>query len=87
MLIGNQRYQVTPFVYINQADKVSHLVRRRKVIKDMEYLTRSFKRGAEAIGIRTEENWNVKRMNLLYIVVHGGFNFKINKRFDSLTWS
>ena len=30
--IGNQRYQVTPFRYINRADKVSHLVRGRKVL-------------------------------------------------------
>ena len=29
-LIGNQKYQVTPFIYINRADKVSHLVRIRK---------------------------------------------------------
>ena len=32
LLIGNQRYQVLLFRYINQADEVSHLVRERKVL-------------------------------------------------------
>ena len=31
-LIGNQRHQVPPFRYINWADEVSHLVRKRKVL-------------------------------------------------------
>ena len=29
----------------------------------------------------------MKRVNSLYAMVSGGFNFKINKRFDSLSWS
>ena len=29
----------------------------------------------------------VKRLNSLYTVVSGRFNFKINKRSDSLSWS
>ena len=45
------------------------------------------KREAEAVGIRTEDNWDVKRVNSLYTMVSGRFNFKINKRFDSLSWS
>ena len=42
-LIGNKRYQVNPFRYINRADEISHLVRGRKVIVDMRYLMRSVK--------------------------------------------
>ena len=42
-LIGNQRYQVPPFRYINWAGGVSHLVIGRKVIGDMKYLMRSVK--------------------------------------------
>ena len=42
--IGNQRYQVTPFRYINWGDEVSCLVIRRKVLRDMKYLLRSVKR-------------------------------------------
>ena len=40
-LIGNQRDQVPLFRYINQNDDVSHFVRGRKVLGDMEYLMRS----------------------------------------------
>ena len=29
----------------------------------------------------------MKRVNSLYTMVSGRFNFKINKRFDSLSWS
>ena len=29
----------------------------------------------------------MKIVNSLYTMVFGGFNFKINKRFDSLSWS
>ena len=38
--IGNQRYQVNPFRYINWADEVSHLVRGSKMLGDMKYLTK-----------------------------------------------
>ena len=87
LLICNQRDQVPPFRYISQADKVSHLVIVMKVLGDMKYLMRSVKRAAEAAGIWTEENRDVKRVNSLYTMVSGRFNFKINKRFDSLSWS
>ena len=39
-LIGNQRYQVPPFRYINRDDEVSCLVRVMKVIGHMIYLMR-----------------------------------------------
>ena len=42
-LIGNQRYQIPPFRYINWADEVSILVRGSKVLGDMKYLMRSVK--------------------------------------------
>ena len=42
---------------------------------------------AEAVGIWTDENWDVKRVNSLYTMVSGNFIFKRNKRFDSLIWS
>ena len=86
-LIGNQRDQVTLFRCINQSDEVSRFVRGRKVLEDMKYLMRSVKRAAEAIGILTEEKLDVKRVNSLYTMISGRFNFKINKRFDSLSWS
>ena len=38
----------------------------------MKYLIRSVKRAAEAVGIWTEDNWNVKRMNWLYAMDLGG---------------
>ena len=76
MLIGNQRYQVPPFRYINCDDEVSLLVRGSKVLGDMKYLMRSVKRAAEAVGIWTEENWDVKRVNSLHTMVSGNFNFK-----------
>ena len=62
--IGNKRDQVTPFIYIYWDDEVSHLVRVRKVQGDMKYLMRSVKRAAEAVGIWTEENWDVRRVLL-----------------------
>ena len=40
-LIGNQRYQVPPFRYINWNDEVSHFVMVRKVIGNMKYLMSS----------------------------------------------
>ena len=46
----------------------------------------SVKRAAEAVGIWNEDNWDVKRVNSLYTMVSGRFNFKINNRFDSLSW-
>ena len=45
----------------------------------------SVKRAAKTVGIWTEDNWGVKRVNSLYTMVSGRFNFKINKRFDSLS--
>ena len=44
LLIDNQRYQVTPFRYINWEDEVSRLVRGRKVLGGMNYLMRSVKK-------------------------------------------
>ena len=58
-----------------------------KVLGDMKYLMRSVKRSAEAVGIWTEDNWDVKRVYSLCNMVSGMLNFKINKRFDSLSWS
>ena len=87
LLICNQRYQVPPFRYINQYDKVSHLVIVMKVLGDMKYLMRSVKQAAGAVGIWTEDNRDVKRVNSLYTMVSGRFNFKLNKWFDSLSWS
>ena len=66
---------------------MSHLVRGRKFIGDMKYLMIPVKRAAEAVGICTEENWDIKRVNLLYTMISGRFNFKQNKRFDSLSFS
>ena len=78
---------VPPFRYINQDDKISHLVIVMKVLGDMTYLMRSVKQEADAVGIWSEENRDVKRVNSLYTMVSRRFNFKINKRFDSLSWS
>ena len=86
LLIGNQRDQVPTFRHINLDDEVSHLVRARKVLGDMKYLMRSVKRAAEAVGIWTKDNWDVKKANSLYTMVYGRFNFKINKRFYFLSW-
>ena len=58
-----------------------------KVIRDIKYLMRSSKRAADAVGIWTEENRDVKRVNSLYTIASGRFNFKGNKIFDSLSWS
>ena len=87
LLIGNKIDQVPPFRYINQDDGVSHLVRVMKVLGYMKYLMRSVKLAVEEVGIWTEENRDVKRVNSLYTMVSGRFNFKINKRFDSFSWS
>ena len=48
---------------------------------------RSFKQAAEEVGIWTEDNWDVKIVNSTYTMVSGRLNFKMNKRFDSLSWS
>ena len=84
-LIGNQRYQVPPFRYIIQYDVLSNLVRGWNLQGGMKYLMRSVKQAAEAVGIWTEENWDVKIVNSLYIMVSGRFNLKINNRFDPLS--
>ena len=84
-LLGNRIYQVPPFRYINWSDELSHLVRRRKLIGGMKYLMRQVRRVAEALGIWTEDHWDMKRVNSLYTMVYGRFNFKINKRFDPLS--
>ena len=52
---------------------MSHLVIGRKVLGDKKYLMRSLKRAAEAVGIWTEDNWDVKRVNSLYTMVSGRF--------------
>ena len=62
-LICNQRDQVPPFRYINWADEVYHFVRGWKVLGNMKYLMSSVKQAAEAVGIWTEDNWDVKRVN------------------------
>ena len=54
--IGNQIYQVSPYIYINQTDEVYRLVRGVKVLGDMKYLMRSVKRSAEAVGIWTVDH-------------------------------
>ena len=56
-----------------------------KVLGDMTYLMRSVKQESDAVGIWSEDNRDVKRANSLYNMVSGRFNFKINKRFDSLS--
>ena len=66
LLIDNQRYQAPPFIYINQDDEVSHLVRVRKELGDMKYLMRSVKQAVEAVVIWNEEKWDMKRVNSLY---------------------
>ena len=66
---------------------MSHLVRVKKFIGGMKHLMRSVKRAAYAVGIWTEEDWDVKRVNSLYTIISRRFNFKINKSFDSLSWS
>ena len=40
----------------------------------------------EAVGIWTEDNWDMKRVNSLYTMISRGFNLKRNNRFDSLIW-
>ena len=64
-----------------------HFVRTTKVLGDKKYLLNSVKQVEEALGIWTEEKWDVKRVNSLYTMVSMSFNFRINKRFGSLSWS
>ena len=66
---------------------MSHLVLIGKVIGYMKYLMSSVKLAAGAVGIWAEDNRDVKRVNSLYSMVSGGFNFKRNKRFDLFSWS
>ena len=47
---------------------------------------RLLKISAVAVGIWTEDHWDAKRLNSLYNMVSGRLNFKINQRFDSLSW-
>ena len=87
LFIGNQIDQVSPFIYISRDDEAYHLVGVRKELGDMKYLMGSVKQAAETVGVWTGDNWDVKRFNSLYTMVSGRFVFKINKRFDSLSWS
>ena len=64
-LIVKHRDQFPPFRYINRSDEESHLVRGSKLLGDMKYLMRSGNRAAEAVGIWTEDNWGVNRLNSL----------------------
>ena len=48
---------------------------------------RSVKLASEVVVIWFEENWDIKRVNSLFTVVSWRFNVKINKRFNSLSWS
>ena len=47
-----------------------------KVLGDIKYLMRSVKQSADAVGIWTEVNRDVKRVNSLYTMVSGKFNLK-----------
>ena len=62
-LICHQRDQVPPFRYINQDDKVYPLIIVMKVLGDMKYLMRPVKQAADAVGIWTEDDRDVKRVN------------------------
>ena len=73
-LIFNQRGQVPLFRYINRADEVDNLVRGSKVLGCIKYLMWSVKLAAEAVGIWTEDNWDMKRVNSLYTIVSERFN-------------
>ena len=85
--IGNQIDHAPLFRYINLYNEVYCLVRGRKVLGYMKYFMSSVKRVVEAVGIWTEDNLDMKRVNSLYTMVSVRSNFKINKRFDSLSWS
>ena len=51
----------------------------------MKYLMRSVKLAADAVGIWAENNLDVRRVNSLYTMISGRFNFKVNKRLDLYT--
>ena len=53
----------------------------------MKYLMSSVKQTVEAVGIWTGDNLDRKRVNSLYTMVSGRFNFKRNESIDSLIWS
>ena len=57
------------------------------MLGDAKYLMISVKREEEAVGIWSEYNWDVKRMNSFYTMVSGRFVFKTNDSFDYLSWS
>ena len=48
---------------------------------DMIYLMSSVKGAAEAVGIWTEDNWYVKRVNALYTMVYKRFFFRLIRVF------
>ena len=74
-LIGDQRYQVPLFIYINPDDDMSCLVIVSKVLGATKYLMRSVKRSAKAVGFWTEENWDEQRVSVLYTMVSDGSIF------------
>ena len=53
----------------------------------MKYLINPVKRAAGVVGNWTEKKWGAKRVDLLYTMVSGSFNFIRNKSFDSFSWS
>ena len=66
---------------------MNNLARGRKLLGGNKYLMGSVKQAVEAVVIWIEKNWDVKRVNLLYTMVSGRFNFKINDTFDSFSCS
>ena len=66
---------------------MNNLARGRKLLGGKKYLMGSVKQAVEAVGIWIEENWYMKRVNLLYTMVSGRLNFKINETFDSFSCS
>ena len=79
-LIGNKRYQVPPFRYIDWDIAASPLVRGVKVLGNMKYLMRSFNLAAEGLVFWTEENWDVKRVNSLFTMVYLNCSFKLVRK-------
>ena len=53
-LIGNQRYQVPLFRFINWSGEVSCSIIRIKMLGDMKYLITSIKLTVETVGIWSE---------------------------------
>ena len=85
--ICNQIDQVPLFRYIIWSGEVYPLIRERKVIGDIKYLMKSVKIAVGAVGVWTNDHWDVKRVNLLYTMVSGRFIFKIYNSFDTFSWS